>query len=78
MALKGAFDDPMVMTSRTESEVFATASGRRMPNYGEQQFQVKSHSGVNMNITAQVTDVKKPPISVQEMRKKGKSCYIER
>jgi len=71
VAPKGAFDDPMMRTSRTESEVFATASGHRMPNYGEQRIQAKSHNGVNMNITAQVTDVKKPLISVQEMCKKG-------
>ena len=68
---KGAFDDALVRTSRTESEVFATASGHRMPNDGEQRIQAKSHRGVNMNITAQVTDVKKPLISVQEMCKKG-------
>ena len=74
VAPKGAFDDALVRTSRTESEVFATASGHRMPKYGEQSIQAKSHNGVNMNITAQVTDVKKPLISVQE----GKSCSIQR
>ena len=42
-----------------------------MPNYGEQRIQAKSNSGVSMNTTAQVTDVKKPLISVQEMCKKG-------
>ena len=68
VAPKGAFDDALVRTSRTESEVFATASGHRMPNYGEQRIQAKSHGGVNMNITAQVTDVKKPFIAVQEKK----------
>ena len=40
-------------------------------NYGEQRIQAKSNNGIGMNITAQVTDVKKPLISVQEMCKKG-------
>ena len=52
-------------------EVFATASGHRMPNYGEQRIQAKSNNGIGMNIIAQATDVKKPLISVQEMCKKG-------
>jgi len=74
---KGAFDEPMVRTNRTESEVFATASGRRMPNHGEQKIKATSHGGVNMNITAQVTDVKKPLISVQEMCKKGNHAIFK-
>ena len=42
-----------------------------MPNYGEQRIQAKSNNGIGMSIIAQVTDVKKPLISVQEMCKKG-------
>ena len=74
---KGAFDDPMTRASRTESEVFATASGHRMPNYGEQRIQAKSHYGVNVNITAQVPDVKKLLISVQEICKKGDHVIVK-
>ena len=32
---RGAFDTQLVETARTRNEVFATASGQRMPNYGE-------------------------------------------
>ena len=42
-----------------------------MPNYGEQFIKAMSSNGIGMNITAQVTDVKKPLISVQEMCRKG-------
>jgi len=42
-----------------------------MTNYGEQRIKAMSSSGIGMNITAQVTDVKKPFISVQEMCRKG-------
>ena len=55
----------------TRTDVFATASGHRMPNYGEQRIRAMSTSGTCLNITAQVTDVKKPLISVQEMVSKG-------
>ena len=71
VAPRGDFDDDLIRASRTETEVFATASGHRMPNYGEQRIKAMSNNGIGMNITAQVTDVKKPLISVQEMCKKG-------
>ena len=67
---RGAFDDEVVQTCRTRTEVFATASGHRMPNYGGQRIRALS-GGTCLNITAQVTDVKKPLISVQEMVLKG-------
>ena len=68
---RGAFDDDLIRASRTETEVFATASGHRMPTYGNQRIKAMSNNGIGMNITAQATDVKKPLISVQEMCKKG-------
>jgi len=71
VAPRGAFDDDLIETSRTKTEIFATASGHRMPNYGEQRIRGMSSGGFGMNITAQVTDVKKPFISVQEMCRKG-------
>ena len=71
VALEGAFDDDLIRTSRTETEVFATTSGHRMPKYGERRIKAMSDNGIEMNITAQVTDVKKPLISAQEMCKKG-------
>jgi len=55
---RGAFDTQIVETVRTRNEVFATASGQRMPNYGEQRIRALSTSGTFLNITAQVTDVK--------------------
>ena len=67
----GAFDDDLIRTSRTETEVFATASGHRMPKCGEQRIKAMSKNGIWMNITARVPDVKKPLISVQEMCKTG-------
>ena len=42
-----------------------------MPKYGEQRIKAMSSGGIGMNITAQVTDVKEPLISVQEMCRKG-------
>ena len=71
VAPRGASDDDLIETSRNKIEVFATASGHRMPNYGGQRIKAMSNSGIGMNITAQVTDVKKPLISVQEMCCKG-------
>ena len=68
---RGAFDDDLIGASRTKTEVFATASGHRMPNYGGQRIKAMSNNGIGMNITAQVADVKQPFISVQEMCKKG-------
>jgi len=68
---RGAFDAKVIETLRTRTEVFATASGHRMPNYGEQRIRAMSTSGTCLNNTAQVTDVKKPLISVQEMVSKG-------
>ena len=73
---RGAFDDDLIETSRTKTEVFATASGHRMPNYGEQRIRVMS-GGIGMNITAQVTDVKKPLIPVQEMCRKGNHVILK-
>ena len=74
---RGAFDTQLVQTARTRSEVFATASGQRMPNYGEQRIRGVSTSGTLLNITAQVTDVKKPLISVQEMVNKGNQVIFK-
>jgi len=74
---RGAFDAKIMETLRTRNEVFATASGQRMPNYGEQRIQAMSTSGTCLNITAQVTDVKKPLISVQEMVSKGNQVIFK-
>ena len=74
---RGAFNTQLLQTARTRSEVFATASGQRMPNYGEQRIRGLSTSGTLLNITAQVTDVKKPLISVQEMVSKGNQVIFK-
>ena len=68
---RGAFDAEFIETLRTRTEVFATASGHRMPNYGEQRIRALSTSGTCLNITAQVTDVRTPPVLGQEMVSKG-------
>ena len=74
---RGAFDDEMIETCTTKTEVFATASGRKMPNYGEQRIRALSTGGICMNITAQVTDVKKPLISVQGMCRQGNRVILK-
>ena len=74
---RGAFNTRLLQTARTRSEVFATASGQRIPNYGEQRNRGLSTSGTLLNITAQVTDVKKPLISVQEMVNKGNQVIFK-
>ena len=74
---RGAFDAKVIETLRTRTEVFATASGHRMPNYGEQRIRAMSTSGTCLNITAQVTDVRKPLISVQEMVSKGNQVIFK-
>ena len=72
-----AFGAKVLETFRTRNEVFATASGHRMPNYGEQRIRAMSTSGTCLNVTAQVADVKKLLISVQEMVSKGNQVIFK-
>ena len=74
---RGAFDAEMIETLRTRTEVFATASGHKMPNYGEQRIRALSTSGTCLNITAQVAGVKKATYFGTGNGEQGKPRHLQ-
>jgi len=63
---------PTVMGAASKAGVkYATANGETVENEGEKTMVMCSVEGVNREITAQVTDINKPLLSVSKMCKAG-------
>jgi len=63
---------PTVMGAASKAGVkYATANGETVENEGEKTMVMCSIEGVNREITAQVTDINKPLLSVSKMCKAG-------